>query len=118
MWFLNNMTDQKFLFLFQFCPSVLCFLKNVAQSPLVIFHRGEKQNTSHYKAYCKGCVHHYVTEAKLRDQFGGQELLALRSPSIAINVEAALMEALAEAEEDERLDDGAVEICSDEEYNG
>ena len=34
-------------------------------------------------------------------------------PSIAINVEAALMEALAEAEEDEYLDDRAVEICSD-----
>ena len=28
------------------------------------------------------------------------------------------MEALAEAEENEHLDDRAVEICSDEEYNG
>ena len=49
--------------------------------------------------------------------FDSQELLASRPPSIAINVEAALTETLAEAEEDECLDDGAVEICSDEEYN-
>ena len=43
------------------------------------FHRGEKQNTSHYKAYCKGCVHHYVTEAKLRDQSDDSELDATAS---------------------------------------
>jgi hypothetical protein len=45
--------------------------------------------------------------------FGSQELLVSQLPSIAINVEAALMEALVEAEEDEHLDDRAVEICSD-----
>jgi hypothetical protein len=56
--------------------------------------------------------------ATLAALFGGQELLTSRPPSMAMNVEAVLMEALAEAEEDERLDDGAVEICSDEEYNG
>ena len=38
------------------------------------FHCREKQNTSHYKAYCKGCVHHYTTEAKLHDQSGDSEL--------------------------------------------
>jgi hypothetical protein len=31
------------------------------------FHRGEKQNKSHHKSYCKGCVHHYVMEAKLQE---------------------------------------------------
>ena len=46
--------------------------------------------------------------------FGSQELLASQLPSIAINVEAALMEALVEAKKDEHLDDRAVEICSDE----
>ena len=43
------------------------------------FHRGEKQNTSHYKAYCTGCVHHYVTEAKLWDQSDDSELDATAS---------------------------------------
>jgi len=35
-----------------------------------------------------------------------------------INAESALMQALAEVEEDEWLDDGEIEIPSDEEYNG
>jgi len=42
-----------------------------------------------------------------------------RPPSSAeIDAEAALMEALAEVEEDEWPDGGAVEVSSDEEYNG
>jgi hypothetical protein len=32
------------------------------------FHHGEKQNKSHHKSYCKGCVHHYVMEAKLQEE--------------------------------------------------
>ena len=35
-----------------------------------------------------------------------------------IDAKAALMEALAEVEEDEWPDDGAVEVSSEEEYNG
>jgi hypothetical protein len=35
-----------------------------------------------------------------------------------IDTEAALMQALAEREEDDRLDDGAVEINSDDEFTG
>jgi len=54
----------------------------------------------------------------LANLFGGQELLLLRPASTEIDAEAALMEALADADEDERLDDGAVEIGSDEEYHG
>lgn len=50
--------------------------------------------------------------------FGGQELISSWNLSTEMNVEAALMEALAEAEEDEWLDDGAMEIGSDEEYGG
>jgi len=38
--------------------------------------------------------------------------------SAEIDAEAALMEALAEVQEDELPDDGAVEIGSDKEYNG
>jgi hypothetical protein len=54
----------------------------------------------------------------LANLFGGQELLLSRPASTEIDAEAALMEALADANEDERLDDGAVEIESDEEYHG
>ena len=41
------------------------------------FHRGEKQNASHYRAYCKGCVGHYMAEAKLRDLSDDSELDAV-----------------------------------------
>jgi hypothetical protein len=32
------------------------------------YHRGEKQNKSHYKAYCKGCVQHEEAQAELLDE--------------------------------------------------
>ena len=35
-----------------------------------------------------------------------------------VDAEAALMQALVEMEEDERLDDGEIEIPSEDEYNG
>jgi hypothetical protein len=54
----------------------------------------------------------------LANLFSGCESLLSRPPSAEIDAEAALMEALAEVEEDERPDDGAVEVGSDEEYNG
>jgi hypothetical protein len=53
------------------------------------FHCGDKQNNSHHTTYYKGCVQHYVTDAKLQ-------------VSTEINAEAALMEALAEVQEDEQ----------------
>src|ERR1700677_4422298 len=53
----------------------------------------------------------------LANLFGGQELLLSQPASTEIDTEAVLMEALADADEDERLDDGAVEIGSDEEYH-
>ena len=47
--------------------------------------------------------------------FAGQKDKFARVPAVD-QQEADLMEALAEAEEDDRLDDGAVEVDSDEEY--
>ena len=38
-------------------------------------------------------------------------------PRVVIDEEAALMEAFADAEEDERPDDGAIEVDSEEEYH-
>jgi len=40
------------------------------------YHRGEKQNRSHYKAYCKGCVCHEEAQAELLDEsiISGPEL--------------------------------------------
>jgi len=48
--------------------------------------------------------------------FSGQKQPPSRLSPMEINAESALMQALAEVEEDERLDDGEVEIPSDEEY--
>jgi hypothetical protein len=50
--------------------------------------------------------------------FGGQKQPPSRLVPAEIDAESALMEALAEAQEDLRPDDGEVEIPSDEEYNG
>jgi hypothetical protein len=47
-----------------------------------------------------------------------QELLLLPPASTEIDAEAALMETLADADEDKQLDNGAVEIGSKEEYHG
>jgi len=74
------------------------------------YHRGEKQNGSHYKAYCKGCVRHKEAQAELLHP---SWLLPAE-----INAESELMQALAEIDEDERPDDGVVEIHSDDEYVG
>ena len=32
------------------------------------FHRGEKQNTSHWKAHCKGCIRHAEAQVELLDE--------------------------------------------------
>ena len=50
--------------------------------------------------------------------FGGQKQPPSRLIPAEIDAESALMQALAEAEEDLRPDDGEIEIPSDEEYNG
>ncbi|KAJ7836831.1 hypothetical protein B0H13DRAFT_1912850 [Mycena leptocephala] len=90
------------------------------------FHNlGVKQNKSHYESHCKGCV---SNERKLLQEAGKKWVKtslailfgdALKKPVIKIpqkelDREAGLMEALAEAEEDARPDDGAIE-CSDDE---
>jgi hypothetical protein len=50
--------------------------------------------------------------------FGGCKEPPSRLHPDEIDTEAALMQALAEREEDDRLDDGAVEINSDDEFTG
>ena len=88
------------------------------------FHHGDKQNNFHHKTYCKSCVQHYVTDAKLQVSndpkldFGGCNLILSRLVSAEIDAEAVLMEALVEVQEEERPGDGAVEVGSDKEYNG
>jgi hypothetical protein len=32
------------------------------------FHHREKQNSSHFKAYCKGCMTHHEAQAELLDE--------------------------------------------------
>ena len=48
--------------------------------------------------------------------FGGQKECPSRLSPAEVDAESVLMEALAEAEEDGRLDDGEVEIDSDDEF--
>ena len=50
--------------------------------------------------------------------FGGEKPRRSRLPPEEVDAESQLMEALAELEEDERLDDGEVEIPSDQEFVG
>ena len=50
--------------------------------------------------------------------FGGQKQLPSWLIPAEIDAESALMQALAEAEEDLPPDDGEIEFLSDEEYNG
>ena len=56
--------------------------------------------------------------AALAILFGGCKVPPSRLHPDEINTEAALMQALAEREEDNRLDDSAVEINSDDEFTG
>ena len=52
----------------------------------------------------------------LQTLFGEQTKRSNRMPREVVNREAELMEALANAEEDEIPDDGAIEVDSEEEY--
>jgi hypothetical protein len=56
--------------------------------------------------------------AALAILFSGCKVPPSRLHPDEIDTEAALMQALAEREEDNRLDDGAVEINSDDEFTG
>ncbi|KAJ6563014.1 hypothetical protein DFH09DRAFT_1315645 [Mycena vulgaris] len=64
------------------------------------FWRGEKQNTSYYKNYCKAYVKNQM-----------------QSVTRVIEEEELLMQALAEELEDDVLDDGAIEVDSEDEYH-
>ena len=52
----------------------------------------------------------------LAKHFGGQNKHPSQLLPAEIDAELKLMQALAEVDEDERLDDGAVEILSEDEY--
>lgn len=60
-------------------------------------------------------VYKCVTLAAL---FGRPDATPTRIPAAEIAAEAALMEALADLDEDERPDEGAIEIQSEDEYMG
>ncbi|KAJ6606747.1 hypothetical protein B0H10DRAFT_2228552 [Mycena sp. CBHHK59/15] len=71
------------------------------------FHRGKKHNSVMWHTYCKGCLEIVL--------FGGAEKPRKRKPSARVmEEEEILMQALAEADEDDVPDDGAIEIESDE----
>ena len=87
-------------------------------SLLRIFHCGEKQNTSHWKAHCKGCG---STDLTLATLLGGQKEWLSHLLPREINIEAELMQALAElpVDEDENPDDDdAIESPSKDKYKG
>ncbi|KAJ7210832.1 hypothetical protein GGX14DRAFT_394457 [Mycena pura] len=83
------------------------------------FHKGEAQNTRHFKTYCKGCVN--WRPLTLKALFGGatkprERKSARKAAQRVMEAEEILMQQLAEEEEDCIPDDGAIEIDSDEEY--
>ncbi|KAJ7210827.1 hypothetical protein GGX14DRAFT_394452 [Mycena pura] len=83
------------------------------------FHKGEAQNTRHFRTYCKGCVN--WRPLTLKALFGGatkprERKSARKAAQRVMEAEEILMQQLAEEEEDCIPDDGAIEIDSDEEY--
>ncbi|KAF7977196.1 hypothetical protein HWV62_4445, partial [Athelia sp. TMB] len=75
-------------------------------------HSGEKACPAAAAAW-KG-----TTLAVLFGGIAASRRRSTRLPAAEVSAEAALMEALADIEEDSRLDEGAIEIDSDEEYAG
>ncbi|KAK6996192.1 hypothetical protein R3P38DRAFT_3287881 [Favolaschia claudopus] len=96
-------------------------------------HGRPKFNSSHWATYCKGCIQHekellqntrtfdsvdyqHGGQSFVDGLFGGAKKPVRKFAEREINAEAELMEALADAEEDARLEDGAVECDDDEVY--
>ena len=50
------------------------------------FHRGEKQNSSHFRAHCKGCVSYHLLQATLLADPDDVEDLDLMAKLIAENL--------------------------------
>ena len=74
------------------------------------FEQGEKQNGFHYHTYCKDCLKHYL----VKKEAGAAECAHLSTQSLD-QQEANLMKAIAEMDEDERLNGGAIKIPLDSE---
>ena len=70
------------------------------------FEQGEKQNGFHYHTYCKDCLKHYLAK---------KEAEAAECAQSLDQQEANLIKAIAEMDEDERLNDGAIKIPLDNE---
>jgi hypothetical protein len=57
-----------------FISKLLSLIASITMAPKppkdfwLFFHHGEKQNTSHWKAHCKGCVRHAEAWAELLDE--------------------------------------------------
>src|ERR1700677_4912777 len=64
------------------------------------FTKGEKQNSSMFHSYCNGCVKHHYEILKASSAL--KEEVADPIDHAVFNAEAALMEATANMEEDER----------------
>ncbi|KAK6987831.1 hypothetical protein R3P38DRAFT_3291520 [Favolaschia claudopus] len=77
-------------------------------------HGRPRFNSSHWATYCKGCIQHEKELLQNTRTFDSKPVRKFAEKEI--NAEAELMEALADAEEDARLDDGAVECDDDEVY--
>jgi hypothetical protein len=57
-----------------FLLKLLSLISSITMAPKhlsdiwLFFHHGEKQNTSHWKTHCKGCVRHAEAQAELLDE--------------------------------------------------
>ena len=73
----------------------------------------------HSSSYDRASMEGHNTRATVRHRCGVPAVsLRRRLPAVEVNGEAEVMDVLAEIEEDARLNDDAIEIDSDEEYNG
>src|ERR1700676_350724 len=65
MW--HNQTVNFYSHFGQFYSPKFSASSTMSLNPLwPFFHCRDKQNNSHHKTYCKGCIQHYVTDAKLQ----------------------------------------------------
>jgi hypothetical protein len=83
------------------------------------FHWGDKQNTTHWEAYCKACVLTISKRLRLMGAWDASGELLKRSEGFqtAVNQEIELVEALVNDEEDAIPDDGAIGR-SDDDFEG
>ena len=79
------------------------------------FHKGELQNSCHYKAFCNGCIKDKLA-LEPPDLMKEAPKPNSSSRTIEVDVEVEMQDVMAEALEDARSDDGAIKIGSDNKY--